>query len=142
MASKGKLGKNSKLQYTVDGNNWVDVVGITKIGGPKLKADVVDVSDMDSPGNWREKIAAMLDAGEVTIDVNWNDQDATHLWLYNNLGVAPTGLRMQFPTANAVTKRVTFGTGSFVSAVGPEVPFDNKMTAQIVVTVSGTALIA
>ena len=46
---------------------------IKSISGPSLKQDLIEVTHMESPSSYREYIASLLDAGEVTFDLNFTN---------------------------------------------------------------------
>ncbi len=131
----GNTGKGAKLEYSVDaGATYVKIVQCTKFSPFKIKGDSVDVSDMDSPSSYREKMGAMIDAGQMSVDMNYNNGATTHKWLVDHVNVSYL-FRITFPGSNTGLDKVTFG--GFVNAVGPEVPFDNKMTCVAVMELSG-----
>lgn len=131
----GQTGKGAKLEYSIDGGStWVKIVQCTKFSPFKIKGDSVDISDMDSPSSYREKMGAMIDAGQIMADMNYNNGATTHKWLVDNVNIT-WKFRITFPGANTGLDKVTFS--GFVVGVGPEVPFDNKMTCQGVIELSG-----
>jgi predicted secreted protein len=50
-------------------------VTTVKRGGSKM--DLVDVTNFDSTGAYREKLATLLDAGDLSFDANYVPQDVT-----------------------------------------------------------------
>ncbi|HLZ10429.1 MAG TPA: phage tail tube protein, partial [Chloroflexota bacterium] len=70
--SNAFAGQFSKLQ-----RNGVTIAEMTKIQGTGSKADVIDVTNMDSPTAYREKLVTLLDAGDISFDGNLIAGDAT-----------------------------------------------------------------
>lgn len=66
------------LQRSADGGTtYLTIAEMTKVQGTGSKADVIDVTNMDSPSAYREKIVTLLDAGEISFDGNFVADDAT-----------------------------------------------------------------
>lgn len=111
---------------------------ITKISPFKFKGDVVDVTSHDSAVDanaiaWREKIGTINDAGGASLDLNYDPNNATHAALSGMLNVSQV-FKCTFPSsAPAVVWTIT----GIITDVGPELPFDNKMTATVTITFSG-----
>lgn len=127
----GKRGFGAKLEYDSGGAVFVLVANITKIRPFSQKADVTDVSSMDSPSDYKEKLPAMLDAGQCVVDLNYDDKAASHIWLQTNLGLVKT-FRVTGP--GTLPKTITFS--GFIIGVGPEMPHDNKMTCSVTVEIT------
>lgn len=58
LGTKLKIGKTTSTP----------VAGLTSIGGLELSADSIDVTTLDSEGGYREFIAGLKDAGEVSLE--------------------------------------------------------------------------
>jgi hypothetical protein len=120
------------------GGVLTNVAQITKISPFKFKGDVVDVTSHDSStdGNsiaWREKVGTINDAGGASLDLNYDPNNATHASLSSQLGVVQV-FKVTFPSA---TPAVVWTISGIITDVGPELPFDNKMTATIAITFTG-----
>jgi predicted secreted protein len=77
--SKAFAGLGTKLQRG-DGAGpevFTTIAEMTKVQGTGSKADVIDVTNMDSPSAYREKLVTLLDAGEIAFDGNLIADDAT-----------------------------------------------------------------
>lgn len=138
----GKKGFGAVLSYSVDGTigigtTFVPIANVTKIRPYAQKADVIDVTAMDSASEFREKMAGLKDAGQCVFDLNWDDKATTHLFLTTNLGVMLT-LKVTGP--GGTPKTATFA--AFFSNIPPEIPHDNKMTCSVTAEISGVVTIA
>ena len=70
MPSTAVLGYNVDFSiYT--GSTYTQVAEVTNITWPGYKRDAIDVTYMDSVSSFREYIAGLIDAGEVTVEMNW-----------------------------------------------------------------------
>lgn len=80
MAGKGAFG--IKLYYCGSGtvvSSGTAVGQITGCGGPEFSKDSIDVSDMDSSTRFKEFIGGMIDAGSVTVELNYSPTITTNL---------------------------------------------------------------
>jgi predicted secreted protein len=71
--SQAFAGQGTQLQRG-DGaspENFTTIAEITKIQRSGSKMDLVDVTNMDSIGAYREKLATLLDGGQVSFDANY-----------------------------------------------------------------------
>ena len=70
------LGKGTVLQKDISGSSDFATIGkITELTAPNQSADSVEITHMESPGGFREFMAGLRDAGEVsgTIHLDFND---------------------------------------------------------------------
>ena len=98
----------------------------------------VDATHMESPSGHMEKIATLLEAGGVSVELNYRPGDTTQ----NNLRadmLAKTLRNFQI-TIPGSSKVVSFA--AFVTKAGPAFPHDNKMSQTIELTPSGVVTIA
>lgn len=64
--------------------NTNTIVELTEINGMSLTADTIDVTNLSSPGGFREFILGMKDSGEVSISGWFNPQDTNgQIAIYN-----------------------------------------------------------
>lgn len=75
--TEAKLGQGTLLQRYVAGS-YVTIAEITKLGGPDMTAEDVDVTSHDSVGGFKEFISGLKEGGEVTFDANFVPDNATH----------------------------------------------------------------
>jgi predicted secreted protein len=141
----GKKGFGAKFSYetTPGGASYTDVANVTKIKPFDLNADVLDVTahdtTADANGNgWREKLAGLIDAGAVALDLNYDDKATTHIALKAQIGVSRL-FKVTF-YASASPTPATFS--GFIKSLSPEVPHDNKMTCTCGIEISGQVTIA
>ncbi len=129
--SNGTHGHGASLVGSVTG----DIGDIMSISGPSIAIDSIDISTMDSASKFSEFIPGMLDAGELTFDVNYD----------GSAGGTANDLQTALVTEALETWTVTFPGGSnwaasgFVSSLGNAIPFDDKVTQSVTITLSGVA---
>jgi len=127
-----QTGFGTKIAISDDGSSYADIAGIhDTIGGPEMTADAVETTDHDSTGGYREYIGGLKDSGEVGFKINWDPADAQH-----DVLVAAVGEKKYW--------RITFPDGSstatfqgILTKYVPDVPLDDRMTAEIAIKVSG-----
>ncbi len=132
----GQKGFGSKLQYlaSTGPDVWTTIAEVTKCRPFNLKVDSIDVSSQDSPDEYREKIPGFKDAGEASFDLNYKPANATHVWLVDHAGGTVETFRVLYSPGITGCAVDTFS--GFITAVGPEVPFDGKMSASCVINVT------
>lgn len=132
-----KKGFGTKFQYlaSTGPDVWTTIGKATKIRPLAKKADVIDGTSHESTAETREKQPGLIDNGDAAIDYNYEDTNAGHIWLEANVGVDGKTFRCIFP-GTAPTKTVKTFSG-FVQSVSPESPHDSKMTASVVISISG-----
>lgn len=109
---------------------------VRSVAGPTTKAEVVDITTHSTTGSWREKLAVLIDPGDISFPINWDHGDATHafltgLWnLFTNL--TRRGYRMIFPHAAGYLHF-----HGYVSSHAFAAPVDNVLSADITITIDG-----
>ena len=83
------------------GAAYTTIAGVRDISGPSLELGTEDVTNHSSTSGYRQFVATVLGAGEVTFDLNFDPDEAQH-------GV-PSGLidDMRDKTLQAVQSRVS-----------------------------------
>ena len=116
------------------------LTNVTNISGLDGDTETIDVTSHDSSGSYREKVASFIDAGQVSLDVNFNPNEATHrattggiLYLRDQRTIVPW--KVTFP--GSPTHSVMFQ--AFVKNAGFEAPFDDKLSMSVVLETTGGA---
>ncbi len=130
--SSGTHGHATLLSNT----NFTTLLNIISIAGPNQTRDSIDISTMDSSAKWREFIPGMLDAGELTFELNYDGAaDAGFGGRANTFNAAFTNpastWTVQFPDAS------TWACSGFMTALGHAIPFDDKITQSATVKFTG-----
>ena len=124
--SSGIHGHGTTLKW---GAGPTSVVEVLSIGGPEQAADVLDVTNMDSATKTAEKIKGMLDAGEISFELNYVKAQAATL--QGKLGGAAETWLITLPDAS------TYSCSGFISSLGTQIPFDDKITQSCTITLTG-----
>jgi predicted secreted protein len=119
------------------GSTPVTVAQVTSVSGPGYELETVDVTAHDSSTSYyREYIAGLLDAGEVSMDLNFDPDGATHKnsaggLLYTMEQRTLENWQIVYPDATAVAFV------AFVTSFEPDAPFDDKLSASVTLKISG-----
>lgn len=116
---------------------FTTIAEVTNITGPGLALDTIDVTNMSSPNAWREFIAGLLDAGEVSFDINYLPGNATH-----NAG---TGLvrdlknrtKRNFQLVMPSSPTTTWNFSAYVTGFEPDFPVEDKIAASVTLKLTG-----
>ena len=140
MPGKAAFGVTVAFGTTTGTATTATLANVTNVSGLDGETDVIDVTSHDSGGAYREKIASLLDAGQVSLDVNFDPAAATHratsggiLWLRDQRINAPWVIT--FP--GTPTHKVAFQ--GFVKSAPFDAPFDDKLSMSLTIEVTGSA---
>lgn len=120
------------------------VIGqVLSISGPGLSLDTEDVTSHDSTGAWEEVVATILRSGEITAEIVYDPNLATHKnasggLLYDLAQRASTTYSIVFPSNPAVTWTFT----AFVTGFEPDAPVDGKLGASVTLKITGQPTLA
>ena len=119
----------------------VKIAEVLDISGPSLGMDTIEVTSHDSVDGWKEYIAGLLDAGEVSFEINYVPTATTHKnasggLLYLLTTRAKQSFTLVFPDATSWTF------DAFVTAFEPSAPVQDKLGASITLKITGKPTIA
>jgi len=128
---------------TVATANYTDIAQIRNISGPSMSSDPIDVTSHDSTNGYREFVVALKDMGEITLDLIYDPDQATHA---NSSG----GLFYEYTQATKKAYRLTLVDTSpttikfqaYVTAFNPTNNFDGSMDAAVTLKITGAPTIA
>lgn len=115
---------------------FVTVAEVKSMNGPSMKGDVIDVTTHSSAasGAWREKIASLLDPGEVSFSINLIPASAGHKSLITDFtGRTKTNYQFVFPDPGLTTWAFTGYTTQFST----KAEVDGVLEADMTVTLTG-----
>lgn len=91
---------------------FTTIAEVTSIGGPNMKAETIDVTNMDS-GGWREFITSLKDAGEVQFGLNFLPGNATHIALIQDeIDTLVRNYRIEWPDGKVAAALATGSAGA------------------------------
>ncbi|MEM8738262.1 MAG: phage tail tube protein [Planctomycetota bacterium] len=109
-------------------NSFTKLAGVTEIGGIAIEADDVDVSNMDSPEQFREFDPGWADAGEVEITLQFAKTQNTTLY---GLFRVPKGFRVAFADGS------TWEFDGYIKGIGNEIEREGIVSATVTAKISG-----
>ena len=113
---------------------------IIRISGPSFSRDPIDISTMDSTNKLREFIPGMIDAGEVTFDLNFEGAatGGSKILLDQITATAAQAMQVILDDAGGTTtQKSTWACNGFITGLGVEVPFDDKVVQSVTVKLTG-----
>lgn len=115
----------------------VDVAALSSLSGPNLQAATIDATTHDSPSALREFVSGLIDAGEISGELVFDPNVATHIAMWNDLiARAAVAYTIVFPAGFTPLETVTFN--AFVTGLGPiQAQPDGMVTAPFTLKVSG-----
>lgn len=134
LAAKGTLLKIGDGGGT---ESFTTIAEVTKIGGPKLGAEVLDVTSHSSTSGWREFIAGLLDGGEVTFTINYVPTNATHNYAAGLLKDFTNRTLRNFKVVWPDSGSTTWAFAAIVKSFEPDAPVDGKLESQVTLKISG-----
>lgn len=112
---------------------FTTIAEITKVQGTGAKADILDATNMDSLGAYREKIAGLLDAGEINFDANFIPSDVTQ----QNVQAAFDARQTSNWKVVLPGTRGTFTFAAFMGGLDFDTTFDKLATISAKLVISG-----
>jgi len=131
--SDAEHGHGATLTLTY-GTSTTTVGNIISIGGPDISRDAIDKSTMDSTNKWREFMPAMLDAGELTMEVNY---DGTAEGTANGLNTLFSSTLAPFTATLTLNGGSIWECACEMTALGHAIPLDDKVTQSITLKLTG-----
>jgi len=132
--------KGALLQFstTLEGSaaTYVTVGQVRSIAGPSTKTTVQDVTTHSTAGNWMNKLATLIDPGDLTFPINWDPADTTHQFA-TGMWIQLVQLSQNFWKLIFFASAGTLTFLGFVTQHAYNVPVDNVLSANIQITVNG-----
>ncbi len=120
------------------GASYGTIAQVRDVAGPALKQETVEVTHRDG-NKWRERVGGLKDGGEVTFDVIYDPDLASHA-----AGSAPGFVYMlqngtigdfQLVLPDATNTTCTFF--ALVTSVEPKAPMGDALTADVTLQITG-----
>jgi hypothetical protein len=92
--------RGTQFLRSPDGVTYTKFAEVIKIDNSGMKADLADVTNMDSTSSFKEFLPTLLDAGEFKLDLNFINTDAIQNDLMTDFtNQTLLSWRVQFPAA-------------------------------------------
>ena len=142
-AAKSSFGTFLKLGDGATSEAFTTIAEVRDIKGPKFKLNTEDVTSHSSTGGWAEKIGTILEAGDVTFDMNWLPANVTQSYTTSGLlrdMVNRTLRDFQLVVPAAATLTWTFA--AYVTAFEPELKVKGAQAASVTLEITGVPTLA
>lgn len=139
MAKYAAFGTTLKI----GGTAGTAVVNVESIEGPEQSVETIDMTAHDSASAYREIVPSFIDAGEVTLRIQWDPNNATHKNAAGGLRYllaqrTSSVFAITYPSSPAASDVFT----AYVTKFTPSAPFDDKLTADVTLTLTGAPTLA
>lgn len=118
------------------------IAQISNIGGPGLQADVIDVTTHDSTAAYEESVVGILRTGELTLDIVYDPNGATHSYSAGLLGKIEARTLYDFSITFPSSGTVTWYFDGYVTGFEPSAPVDGALTASVTIKLTGQPTLA
>jgi predicted secreted protein len=135
MAGYDAFGTAWQVQFPDATLDYETVANVTNISVLDIEAETIDTSAHDSSGQWRTFVAGMKDAGELSMEINYDP--ALHAEIFSLVGGAATAMKIILTDSGAAS--VEFD--GIVTGFSAEAPFDDKLAGTVTVKVTGEVTI-
>lgn len=122
--------------------NFTTIAKVRDITGPGISLATEDVTAHDSPGAWREKIATLLDAGQVTFDIVYKPVGATHGNVTGLLRDIRSRIARSFQAVFPDSGSTTWEFTAYVTQFQPTAPVPGALTAAVTLEITGQPTLA
>jgi len=136
-------GYRTKLEVEI-ASVYTVVAQIRDLSGPEAESDQIEVSHRGNAGaidRWRRYVAGLADGGEVSFDVVFDPDHASHdptvsgsMWDLLETGEV-NSFRITFPGAGSDITTATFD--AFVSGFAINSPLEDGITADLTLKITG-----
>jgi len=121
---------------------FTSIAEVTDISGPKFKLDTTEVTSHTSAGAWREKIPTLLDAGEMSLKINFIPTGATHSQTSGLLKDMRSRTKRNFQLLFSDSGVTTWSFAAYVTSFEPSEPIDGALAADVTLTITGAPTLA
>lgn len=141
MAKYSAFGAVLKIGSTdvVGTATYTAIAQVSNISGPSMQMDTIDVTTHDSTDGFREFVEGLVDPGEVTFDLVFDPDEATHDnasggVLYELHQRTKKAFSLDFTDSTATVVKFQ----AFVTSFEPSLSVDGAMTASLTLKLTGT----
>jgi len=124
------------------GEVFTTIAEVTDIGGPKLKLNPIEMTSHDSTAGWKEFIGGLLEAGEMSFDLNFMPVNATHSYTSGLINDMVNRTLRNFQLVFPDTGTTTWAFSALVTSFETKEPIDDKLGASVTLQISGQPTLA
>lgn len=136
-------GYGTSLQVADAVGVYTTVAEVKSIDGPQLDGNVVDVTNMDSSQGWREKIVTLMNAGQISFEVNYIPTGATHNATTGVLSLLKNRTKRNWKITYPDTGATVLGPfEAYVQSFRISAPLEGVLTGAVTLEVTGIPTLA
>lgn len=121
-----------KVGDGADPEIFTTIAEVKDISGPAMTLNMEDATSHDS-GGWREEIATLLEAGDISFDINYTSGATQSVLETAQYARERLNFEMVFPFTVPVTKAFS----GYVTSFDYSAPVEGILTASVTIRVSG-----
>lgn len=118
---------------------FTTVAEISNLAGPKKNRSIIEVTHMESDGGYREYITSLVDAGEVTFDMNFTNVTSQQNLMGDFEDGTKSNYRIDFITKAGV-KSIPFA--ALVTKFEHSFQLEKQLMASVTLKVTGPAVVS
>jgi len=122
--------------------SFTTIAEVLDITGPGLTLNTEDGTSHDSTAGWMERIATILDVGEVGFAIQYDPAGATHDASTGLIADMVARTLRNFQLVFPDTGTTTWAFAAFVTGFEPGAPVAGKLTASVTLSGSGQPTLA
>lgn len=126
-----------KVGDGADPEVFTTIAEVQDISGPEMSLSMEDATSHDS-GGWREEIPTLLEAGDITFDINYYADETQEILEQAQYNRARLNFQMVVPMDTPVTKEFS----GYVTGFGFNAPVEGIFRASVTIRVSGAVTTA
>jgi len=133
------IGYDTELAFAsvLAPTTFVALAEVFEVTPPSFTVDQVEATHMASPDRTREYIPTLTDPGTASAVMNFVPGSATDTLI---LGLRTSGATVPMRITYPNNETVTFD--GFIAAYTPNVPLDDRMTAEVQIKVTGAVVVS
>jgi hypothetical protein len=137
--STGIHGYGAVLKMGSAASSVASLANISSISGPNMTRDSVDISTLTSTNITKEFIPGLVDGGEITCELNYNETDAVILTgtTYGINNHYPVYWEIEFPDTASISAASSFNGAGFITSLGHTLDTGSKISQSVTIKLTG-----
>ena len=121
---------------------FTTIAEVLDIDGPSMELDTEEVTSHSSTDGWAEYVGTILDAGEISFEINYVTTNATHNPSTGLVKDMTGRTRRNFLLVFPDTGNTTWAFTALVTKINPKAPVRGKLSADVTLKISGKPTLA
>lgn len=142
MSALSAFGTLLKLGDGGGTETFTTIAGVRDIGGPAFTLETLETTNHSSTAGWREFIGGLLSGGEVSLDLLFDPDAATHSYSTGLIKDMVNRTVRHFQIVFTDPTPTTWSFSALVTSFEPSAPHDDLLTASVTLTVTGQPTLA